>query len=509
MKIRTKLVSSFCACIIVMLAILGSIIYLTFEEGIYNDRQEIFSLKAANTAKAFNAAIEKEIDIFGQSHKEAFAGKSKPSLQSGFHRCEGANGIRLFSEVSVISPDGNIRTICSQLPNGKSTTSALQVAARNIAPNTPQFVMLPDGLYLLYPDSNDRSSALLIAAKIEKDELRKLLGSLNEVKDSLLVVSSGSQTFLNLATSKSSQDLVDIYPKEMQQQRIGRKKEQIKLPALIVCDNNVLGLKLTHVVSREFLLHDLVKLKNRIVSAIILIGWMSIWVVLIIAHRLSRPIIKLSKATNDIVTFGNDEKLDFIATGDEVGMLAQNFETMRLKILELIAKDPLTDTYNRRYLMHILEQETARALREHEALSCIMFDMDHFKAINDTYGHPAGDEVLAELGRRLKLHTRIYDTVARFGGEEFVVLSPGIGQDDARSIAERIRVSLENDPMEWQGLKIHNTISAGIASIDEAIVNSTEKLIVCADRALYMAKRSGRNQTVIYEADHDSPGDSA
>ncbi|MCC1495679.1 GGDEF domain-containing protein [Alcanivorax sp. 1008] len=158
--------------------------------------------------------------------------------------------------------------------------------------------------------------------------------------------------------------------------------------------------------------------------------------------------------------------------------------------------DSLTGLFNRSYLFSTGTSEFTRSLRmADQDLSCIMLDIDHFKSINDTYGHAAGDHVLKQIATKLTLQARSSDITARYGGEEFVVLLPQCSQDEATIIAERIRTSIEQAPIEHGDETLSVTASFGVASSCALPQGATfETLLQQADTALYEAKRAGRNQ---------------
>lgn len=165
--------------------------------------------------------------------------------------------------------------------------------------------------------------------------------------------------------------------------------------------------------------------------------------------------------------------------------------------LEILARtDPLTHTNNRRALMERLTSEMERARRYALSLGLLMVDLDHFKLVNDTYGHPIGDEVLRNTARVLQREARTVDVVARFGGEEFVVVLPETGEEGAVAVAERIRVRIaEQAVLPGAGYdSARVTASIGVAVVPSSEVNSAEDLIALADQALYRAKAAGRNQ---------------
>jgi diguanylate cyclase (GGDEF)-like protein len=157
-------------------------------------------------------------------------------------------------------------------------------------------------------------------------------------------------------------------------------------------------------------------------------------------------------------------------------------------------RDGLTGIFNRRYLLDTLQREVAYALRLRHALSAVMFDIDHFKRINDNFGHAAGDAVLKTLAKSLSEGLRAYDIFARYGGEEFVILLRGTAVDNALIFAERIRKRTEELTIVHDGKPIPVTISIGVAALDPDQAQHPDSLIKEADRYLYEAKRRGRNR---------------
>jgi len=173
--------------------------------------------------------------------------------------------------------------------------------------------------------------------------------------------------------------------------------------------------------------------------------------------------------------------------------LAQTNLRLRQREAEIVAlslTDPLTGVGNRRALEKALALETSRAIRTGKGLCAVMADLDHFKGINDTFGHDVGDDVLAAFGDLLRRQTRGTDIVARFGGEEFVVLMPHTDLEHAVDSAERIREALESARFEPVPGPI--TVSMGVAEL--AADEPGEALLRRADKALYEAKQAGRNR---------------
>lgn len=163
--------------------------------------------------------------------------------------------------------------------------------------------------------------------------------------------------------------------------------------------------------------------------------------------------------------------------------------------------DPLTNVYNRRYLDHRLEMEVARSRRYSLELSVLMLDIDHFKRVNDTYGHQAGDVTLSALGSLIKTAIRDLDVVARYGGEEFLVICTNTAINGSALVAERLRQLVESQQIgitdgSGRSQNIQISISIGAAGLS-AGVDSKEKLVQAADQALYRAKEQGRNRVVV------------
>jgi len=159
--------------------------------------------------------------------------------------------------------------------------------------------------------------------------------------------------------------------------------------------------------------------------------------------------------------------------------------------------DSLTGLHNRRSIGQILHREMSRCSRSRSPLSVIMIDLDHFKHINDTWGHAAGDEVLGEAAVRIHETTRQYDSVGRYGGEEFLVVVPDCNLEGAIALAERIRLRLAELPIQYHGVTIPLTASLGVAASCEARPLSAEQLAASCDTALYRAKNAGRDRVEV------------
>jgi diguanylate cyclase (GGDEF)-like protein len=179
-------------------------------------------------------------------------------------------------------------------------------------------------------------------------------------------------------------------------------------------------------------------------------------------------------------------------------------ERQKEDVLEDLSKlatfDALTGLFNRRIMDEILRDETIRAIQNDQSVGIIMADIDHFKQINDTYGHLAGDLMLQTAANTLKKCVRSADSVCRYGGEEFVIIMPGASFEILARCAENIRVSFAALRAEYQDLSMSATISLGLASFPQHGKNGGE-VLERADQALYQAKRSGRNRVVLYASE--------
>jgi diguanylate cyclase (GGDEF)-like protein len=161
--------------------------------------------------------------------------------------------------------------------------------------------------------------------------------------------------------------------------------------------------------------------------------------------------------------------------------------------------DVLTGLYNRRYFDKAFDSEWKRSGRNNSMLSVILFDIDHFKIINDTFGHQVGDEYLKKTAAALtSVFKRDYDIVTRYGGEEFIVLLPGINADHASQLAEKVKERIESMTIDHQGKKVGTTISAGIVCCVPDFNTISDSIISRADQALYIAKQGGRNRVAVY-----------
>jgi diguanylate cyclase (GGDEF)-like protein len=197
----------------------------------------------------------------------------------------------------------------------------------------------------------------------------------------------------------------------------------------------------------------------------------------------------------------NDNKLvGIISYKDLANTLRKNYYSLEEKteILEDKAnKDALTSLYNKGYIFDQLKYQISLSQSTKKPFSIIMIDIDHFKKVNDTFGHLCGDYVLKKISSIFSEQTRSVNIIGRYGGEEFLILCPGSDKYSAFNFAERLRTLIENMQFAYEGKNFKITISAGVAEFDNKI-KKPETLIANADTALYQAKNSGRNRTVIF-----------
>jgi len=174
-------------------------------------------------------------------------------------------------------------------------------------------------------------------------------------------------------------------------------------------------------------------------------------------------------------------------------------EMFQRQMYESALRDGLTKAFNKKYFTDRLESEFTFSTRHSSPLALVLFDIDHFKRVNDTHGHQAGDHVLFEISALLSSALRAEDVFARYGGEEFAVICRGSDESQAQVVGERLRKAVENNRFVYDGTVIPVTISVGIAVLPNAAVKDASDIVAFADQALYKSKNAGRNRVTVYK----------
>lgn len=213
----------------------------------------------------------------------------------------------------------------------------------------------------------------------------------------------------------------------------------------------------------------------------------------------------LDAGASDYVTkpFHDKELLARVRVHLRLKLLQDELRRANERLEVLSATDPLTGLFNRRRLEAVLADELAHSARTGVPLSVVLSDIDHFKRINDTYGHEAGDEVLRNVARMFREHVRASDAVARYGGEEIVLVLPRADLACSLQISERLRNAIEHTTHAVSDATIRATASFGVACFDgTGPAPAPEQLVRRADQALYVAKSAGRNRVVAWDPSH-------
>ena len=203
--------------------------------------------------------------------------------------------------------------------------------------------------------------------------------------------------------------------------------------------------------------------------------------------------------------FDNLELEARIRTGRRIVDLHSQLIAAREALREQATTDPLTGLANRRALLDTLARELERSRRSATTCSIVFVDLDHFKQVNDSHGHSVGDKVLQEVASRMRAILRPYDIVGRYGGEEFIVVLPGCNAAGALAAAERLRASMSRTAIVVGDARLRVTCSLGVAVGSAENGWDRDLLLSAADAAGYRAKRAGRDQVVMAEADEPSP----
>jgi diguanylate cyclase (GGDEF)-like protein len=217
----------------------------------------------------------------------------------------------------------------------------------------------------------------------------------------------------------------------------------------------------------------------------------------------NRKVEVLDRGASDYVTkpFNEKELLARVRVHYRVKVLQDELREANARLESLAVTDGLTGLFNRRYFDSLLLSEVRRTLRYKTPLSVILIDLDHFKHVNDTYGHAMGDEVLRNVSKLISSHVRANDSAARYGGEELAIVLPGTTAAAAAEVAERLRIKLSQLTHCLAENSVQKTASFGVADFDgEGSAIGPEELLKRADQALYRAKQDGRNRVVTWSA---------
>ncbi len=220
-------------------------------------------------------------------------------------------------------------------------------------------------------------------------------------------------------------------------------------------------------------------------------------ILLLTSHEeMATKVKALEQGASDYLTkpFSPEELLARVKVHLKVKALQDNLKESNQLLQKLAQTDPLTELHNRRHMMDTLEAEFDRSSRIGSPFALLMIDLDHFKKVNDTYGHQLGDKVLQSTAWEIQALLRQYDSAARFGGEEFALLLPETTLSGANLVAERLRQSINNIEFAGQLSDLKISISIGVAAIPHNKINTASELVRLADDALYTAKRNGRNR---------------
>jgi two-component system cell cycle response regulator len=221
-----------------------------------------------------------------------------------------------------------------------------------------------------------------------------------------------------------------------------------------------------------------------------------VYILLLSAKSQREDLVKgLESGADDYITkpFDANELKVRLRAGRRILDLQTQLMSAQDAMRDQAARDPLTGIWNRNAIFDIFRRELARALRENTGIAIVMVDIDHFKDLNDTHGHMAGDAVLREFTSRIARSLRPYDGVGRYGGEEFLVVLPGCDLQAGMKHAERLRALMADERFDTSEGRHTVTCSLGVASISSTDHKDMDSLIRSADAALYRAKRNGRN----------------
>lgn len=224
------------------------------------------------------------------------------------------------------------------------------------------------------------------------------------------------------------------------------------------------------------------------------------YILLLTGKRAKCDVIEgLEAGADDYVVkpFDTEELKVRLRTGKRILYLQEQLISTRDALRDLATRDSLTGLWNRAAILDFLANELARASRQKSSVGLLLLDVDHFKQVNDTYGHLVGDEVLRRVSQALRTATRLYDAVGRYGGEEFLIVLPGCDETNAVSHAERLRASVSRVNITTPTGTVSVAVSLGVTVFDPQRDDDANELIARADAGLYLAKQNGRNRVEV------------
>lgn len=501
MRLKGKLVLSFTSVVFASLAILGGIIYYSFAQGIKKDTNQILILQSQQTIMAARSALQHQInDIIA-----ALSPSINRLLQ---HQTLDAGTLENLRKIADKAPLINSLYLYQGSPakiiplSTRRNAPYLIDKLKNSTPGKNDFWFRShDHLYVVVALTalNKKNKKNALVTEINEQAMSEFINSLTTIRGATIYLSRDKKLLMPPISTTSRGNNVKPPEFSLVQAALSKDGTLENRGRIYQPPQQLFNSEVSFLIPRSFYQSRLNTLRNRIITALLIVAWCSILIILVIAQHIIRPVQRLNKLTKDSIAFNYTSELEIKPSSDEIGDLTLNFENMRLKIKDLVTKDQLTHVFNRCFLMHIFELALLKALRLEETLSCIMIDIDYFKKVNSTFGHQAGDAVLAMVGKILLQHTRDYDTPARYGGEKFIFILPDTTIDTAGKIAERIRKAMEQQTVHIDGQRINCTLSLGIAGLDKQSANTTEQIIRHAGTALRQAKDDGRNQVSIFQ----------